>query len=619
MKPKQKISSSKFAEALAALRGGDLATAEAACRDILKRDPRHFDGLHLSGMIATQVGRVEEGIGLLQRAKAINPENPTLCYNLGLALLKHGSKEEALASMEAAARLDPDNADANRQRGEILLEMKRPRQALEVFDQAVAQAPENAEAHCNRGRALADAGMLKEALTAYEKAHSLRPDSPDFLAAIAGTLCLLRRFTEALPFIEQTLELNPRQELAMMSRVDAMLGLGRLNEALIAAEELVAAHPRSRQALNWQSRALVLADQPERALMLCAANQNIGLDDPNTHVNHGYVLGSLTRLEEALVCYDRALKLKPDDADAHYNRSFALLTLGRFEEGWLEYEYRNLRRKSLVARKYEQPLWWGRESLTGQRLYIYWEQGLGDTIQFARYALLAAAAGAKVAFSIQDPLRRLFKNFDPAVTVMGYNEKPTEFDLHCPTLSLPLAFGTKVETIPAWPSGYLKAPAEDIARWVQRLPIGRRRIGLVWSGSDAHARDALRSMPLAKLFSLFQPEDIWVSLQKEVRDSDRPALQSSGLFDPSGDLEDFADTAALISALDLVIAVDTSVAHLAGALGKPTWLMLPFAPDFRWLLKREDSPWYPSLRLFRQQRPGDWDGVIARVGAALQA
>jgi hypothetical protein len=241
----------------------------------------------------------------------------------------------------------------------------------------------------------------------------------------------------------------------------------------------------------------------------------------------------------------------------------------------------------------------------------------GPARDIAGYALLAAEQGAKVVLSVHDPLRRLFKDFDPRILVIGQKEEPSEFDLHCPLLSLPLAFGTKLETIPTWPEGYLKAPAEEVAAWAQRLPAGRRRIGLAWSGSTLHQNDSLRSIPLAKLTPLFQSGDVWVSVQKDPRDRDRTALEASGIFDPTAELGDFADTAALISALDLVITVDTSVAHLAGALGKPVWVMLPFAPDFRWMLRREDSPWYPSMRLFRQRRPCDWEDVVARLNAAL--
>ena len=608
-----------FPAALALLRQGDTAAAEATCLAILKQDPRHFDALHLAGMIATHAGRLDEGVSLLRRAKAINPANAILFFNLGLALLKQGNKAEALASMEAALSLEPNNAEAAQYLGELLLQLKRSHEALAVFDRLIALAPDKAEAHCYRARALVDADMLEEALGAYKTALALEPNSPDYLAGIAATYCMLKRFTDGLNFAEKALEITPSLELALLSRTNALLSLGQMTEALASAEKAVAAHPHSLQAYNWRSRILVLMGQPERALMLCAANQNIAMDDPITHINHGYVLGTLNRLEEALLAYDRALKLKPDEGEAHYNRAFALLTLGRLEEGWLGYEYRNLRRKTLAVRRYSQPLWWGKQTLKDQRLFVYSEQGFGDTIHFSRYALMAAAAGAKPVLAVQNPLLRLFKDFEPNVTIIGQNEVPEEFDLHCPILSLPLAFGTRLETIPAWPSGYLKARAEDTAGWAKRLPAGRRRIGLVWSGSTLHNNDANRSMPLAMLAPLLESGDFWISLQKEVRKADEPILQATGLLNLSNELSDFADTAALISALDLVIAVDTSVAHLAGALGKPTWLMLPFAPDFRWLLKREDSPWYPNMRLFRQQRPGDWHGVIARVSAALKA
>jgi tetratricopeptide (TPR) repeat protein len=609
----------QFAQAIALLRQGKLAAAEAACLAILERDPRHFDALHLAGMLATQAGKIDEAVTRLRRALAVNPKMASLHFNLGLALLKQGTPEEALASIERALALDPKAADAAQQRGEILLRLGRSKEALEAFDHVVALMPNDANAHHSRGRALSEGNRSEEALAAHQKALNLQPDSPDFLTGVAVTLCHLKRHADAMPFAEKAVRLRPNLEVARLCLVDILLSAGRFDEALAAVEEVVAMNPASLQGYLWRSNLLTLMGQPERALALSAARQGIALDDPATHINHGFILGQLNRLQEALVAYDAALKLKPDHADAQYNRAFALLTLGRFEEGWLGYEYRNLRHKTLSARAYHQPIWWGKQPLKAQRLFIYWEQGLGDTIQFARYALLAAAAGAKVALSVQEPLRRLFRDFDPGVTIMGPNEMPTEFDLHCPILSLPLAFNTRLETIPVWPGGYLKAPAEEVARWTESLPSGFRRIGLVWSGSAAHSRDALRSIPFDKLVPLLGDGHAWISLQKEVRAADLPALRAADLFDPTAELSDFADTAALIAALDLVIAVDTSVAHLAAALGKPTWLLVPFAPDFRWLQKREDSPWYPSMRLFRQHRPGDWDGVIARVAAALRA
>ena len=618
MKKQPRTTTPQFAQAVALLRRGDVAGAEATCLAILRRYPNHFDALHLSGLAAMQAGRLDDGVSRLTQALTIAPKNVDVHASLALALMSQGRDEDAAKSFERALALDPHAIDAGQNYGTLLLKMGRYADAIIAFDHVIARQANHADAHHQRGRALAELDRLEEAYSAYEKAHLLQPNSPDYLASMAAALCLLKRYAEALPFIQKALEIRPGFELALLCRVDALRGLGQLQDSLAAAEEVIAANPQSLQGIIWGNAILMRLGQTERALQMSPASRNIAPDDPVTYINHGFILAALNRFEEALIFYDRALKLKPDHPEAHYNRAFALLTLGRFEEGWLSYEYRNLRHKSLAVRRYPQPLWWGKQPLKDQRLFVYPEQGFGDTIQFARYAMLAADVGARVVLSVQNPLRRVFKDFHPGVTVIGHNEVPTEFDLHCPLLSLPLAFGTRHESIPAWPHGYLKAPAEEVARWAQRLPAGRRRIGLVWTGSTIHTNDANRSLALERLSPLLQSGDAWVSLQKDVRESDRPALQASGLYDLTAELADFADTAALISALDLVITVDTSVAHLAAALGKPVWLMLPFSPDFRWLLKREDSPWYPSLRLFRQQRLGDWEGVIARIGAALQ-
>ena len=435
---------------------------------------------------------------------------------------------------------------------------------------------------------------------------------------MAVVLCKLKRHEEAIPLIDKALAIEPSLELALLCRVDVLLSQERLEESLDAVMAVLAAHPQSLQGHLWRGKILVLLGQAERALPLSAASRGIELNNPLTLINHGFILAALNRLDEALTFYDRALKIRPDDPEAHHNRAFALLTQGRFEEGWLAYEYRNSRHKSSVARNYPKPNWWGEEPLKDQKLFVYCEQGLGDTIHFGRYALLAAERGATVFFSMQKPLCRLFQGIHPRVLVIDNDKAPLAFDLHCPLLSLPLAFRTRLETIPAWPEGYLKAPAEEAARWAERLPQGRR-IGLVWSGSTAHSNDANRSMALARLVPLLRSGDTWVSLQKEVRERDQTTLRSSDILDFTAELDEFADTAALISALDLVIAVDTSVAHLAAALGKPVWLMLPNAPDFRWLLDRDDSPWYPGMRLFRQYHPGDWDSVIARITEALKS
>ncbi|MCA3279571.1 MAG: tetratricopeptide repeat protein [Roseomonas sp.] len=608
----------KFSEAIAALRRGDLASAEALCLAVLALDERHVGALHLSGLVATQAGRTDEGVRRLQRATQIRPNDAVIHNNLALALINQGRDMDALASFQTALVLDPAAIDIRQHMGNLLQKLGRHADAIAAFDSIIASKPDHDQAHHHRGRSLAELERLEEAYGDHEKALHLQPNSAEYIANMAAVLCNLKRHEEAIPLIDKALAIEPGMELALLCRVDVLLSQERLEESLEAVMAVLAAHPQSLQGHLWRSRILVLLGQTERALPLSAASRGIELNNPLTLINHGFILAALNRLDEALTFYDRALKIKPDDREAHHNRAFALLTLGRFEEGWLEYEYRNLRRKSSVVRNYPKPLWWGEEPVKDQKLFVYCEQGLGDTIHFGRYALLAAERGASVILSVQKPLYRLFQGFHPKVIAINNNEAPLEFDLHCPLLSLPLAFRTRIETIPAWPEGYLKAPTVESARWAARLPQGRR-IGLVWSGSSTHSNDANRSMALARLAPLLRSGDTWVSLQKEVRERDQATLQSSGMLDLTNELNDFADTAALISALDLVIAVDTSVAHLAAALGKQVWLMLPNAPDFRWLLDRDDSPWYPGMRLFRQYRPGDWDSVITRITEALKS
>ncbi|MCA3415792.1 MAG: tetratricopeptide repeat protein [Roseomonas sp.] len=616
MKQPPKAISRKLAEATALLQQGEFAAARAAFGAVLKFDPRNLDALHFAGIAAAQMGHLEEGEALIRRALEVNPRHAAAHSNHGSALIRLNRYEDALVSLDRAIALDPNRANTHKNRGVALTHMKRLKDSVAALDRAIALDPLDAEAHNHRACALMDQFKLEDALAGIEKALSLRPGSPAFLVNKALVLCTLQRPAEAMEAADAALRGKPDDTSALIARTEALLALGRPEDGLSTIDRALTISPTLAQAHVWRANALILLGQPEKALLSAETARTLAPMDPAAHRGYGFALGNLHRLEEAIVSYDYALKLQPDDREASWNRALALLALGRFEDGWLAYENRNLRHKTLAARKYPKPLWWGNQQLKDQRLYIYWEQGLGDTIHFARYVLLAAAAGAKVAFSVQDPLRRLFKGFEPAVTVIGQNEAPTEFELHAPLLTLPLAFGTRLETIPAFENGYLTAPPEDVARWHQRLPAGRR-IGLVWSGSQMHANDANRSLALAKISPLFQPGDVWVSLQKEVRDRDRAALEASGILDVSAELGDFADTAALIASLDLVISVDTSVAHLAGALGKPTWVMLPFAPDFRWLLDREDSPWYPSMRLFRQGRAGDWDGVVARIGEAL--
>ena len=296
------------------------------------------------------------------------------------------------------------------------------------------------------------------------------------------------------------------------------------------------------------------------------------------------------------------------------------MVLGRFEQGWRQYEWRKKRDEPVATRSFPQPLWLGEEDIAGKTLFIWWEQGYGDTIQFCRYAKLVEARGAKVIMSVQQPLRGLLKQISPTIEIINADEVPADFDYHCPLLSLPLAFGTTLATIPGQQQ-YLKADEDLRVAWAARLPPKTKpRIGLVWSGRADHKNDRNRSMELQQLLPILGPDADWICLQNEVREKDLAVLRQFGRIAFFGDeLRDFSDTAALLDLMDLVVTVDTSVAHLAGAMGKPVWILLPYNPDWRWLLERDDSPWYPSARLFRQQQLGNWAGVVDQAKDQIAA
>ena len=374
-----------------------------------------------------------------------------------------------------------------------MAKLQRFDEAVAAYDRALALRPEYAEAHSNRGHALADRHDLQESLAAHETALRLRPNSAEFHSNVALALFALDRHVEALAAYDQALALHPGQAAALIGRAEVLLALGRMPEALANADEAITADPHVLNGHLWRARVLILLGMPDAALEATAVARHIAPQDPEAHISHGFALAACNRIEAALLSYDEALQLQPNHIEAQWHRALALLVLGRFQEGWLAYESRNLRRKTMAARKYPQPLWWGQQSLKDQRLYLYWEQGLGDTLHFARYALLAKAAGAQVFLSVQAPLRRVVQGLDPAITILDQNEAPPDFDLHAPLMSLPMAFGTRLETIPAFANGYLSASAEDVARWLPQLPLGRRRIGLVWSGSATHRNDANRA------------------------------------------------------------------------------------------------------------------------------
>jgi Tfp pilus assembly protein PilF len=474
-----------------------------------------------------------------------------------------------------------------------------------------------AVAFYNRGLDLQNLGRYEEAIASYDRALELRSD---FFAAYlnrANVLQMLKRYDEALTSYDRALELRLNSAAAFSNRGSALQALRRYQEALASYDQAIALQPDFAKAHHNRGTVLLKLRRLEESL--ASSDRAIALSPvyAECHLNRGNALRGLGRMREAIASYERAGAIRPDYGDAHYNEALLRLLLGDFDRGWKLYEWRwQSSELGHTKRNITQPLWLGGTEIAGKTILLHAEQGLGDTIQFCRYVPFVAQRGARVLLHVPNTLNELMSSLAGLPRVIS--TAPPSFDVHCPLLSLPLAFGALPETIPA-ATPYLHAPAKLISKWAERLKSTRwPRIGLAWSGRPTHQNDHNRSIPLAALSPLFEMDASFVSLQKDIRSSDADVLRgSTALLHFGDDLMDFADTAALISNLDLVISVDTSVAHLAGALARPVWVLLPNPPDWRWLLDRDDSPWYPTARLFRQDETGLWDNVIVRIHAAL--
>jgi len=578
----------KLQQANALHQRGQLSAARRLYAEILKFDPRHFDALHMSGVIAAQT------------------QEP----------------RRALEWIDKALRVNPRHAGAHCNRATALQALKRPEAALASYDRAVALQPDHAIACCNRANVLAELGRSSAALAGYEQALALKADYPEAHFGRGNVQKTMGRLDEALLSYERALALRPAYPHAQVHRGNVLKELGRRDAALAAYQGAIALDPRCYEAHFNLGNMLAEACDFEAALVAFDRTLAIRPDHAAAHCNRGSVLKLLGRLGEAIVSFDRAIAHERDFAEAHFNRGTTLLLAGRMAAAWRDYEWRHrLGDRAALQDEIDAalPAWSGRERLTGKTLIVSAEQGLGDTIQFARYLSLVAERGARIFLRAPLALHPLFEPLPHLVGVLLPGQSGPAADYRCRLLSLPRAFATSLETIPA-AVPYLEAPAERLAQWHSRLGEKRTkpRVGLVWSGNPLQVNDRNRSLRLAQWLPLLPDGIDYVSVQKELRDHDRDALESRAAILPIGaELRDFADTAAVCRCLDLLISVDTSVAHLGGALGVPLWVLLSQPPDWRWLLDRDDSPWYPTARLFRQPTAGDWSGVLERVRAEL--
>jgi tetratricopeptide (TPR) repeat protein len=618
VKPNQPGAWSNLGNALTAQRRFDEAVE--ACERAVALLPQSQDAFNNLGNALSELGRGEEALAAYDRAITLKPDFAVALNNKGKLLRALGRYEESLAAFDQYLVLQ-DGADAHTERGNALAHLKWASDALAAYDQAIAADPRHAVAWTNKAVALQMLGRLEEAETACGQALALDPANAGAPFIMGNILCALDRAAQAVGYYERAIALRPIYPEAFNNLGNALQTLMRPQEALAAYERASTLRPDLAPA--YANRGFMLRELGRFDEALAAYDRAVALDPTFLEAlnNRGIVLNELRRLGESLAAFDQALAVDPAFADAAWNKALVLLLHERYARGWPLYEWRWRRADQLAHGMPFMPADWLKQAaVAGKTVRLQAEQGLGDTLQMLRYAPLLADMGARVTVAVQAPLAEIARSVRGVSAVIGDGEALPDGELRCMIMSLPFVFGTTVETIPA-EIPYVKTTPEARGAWARRLgPRTRPRIGLAWSGSRIHPNDINRSIPLKALLPLLDADADFVSLQVEHREADEALLRADGRirrFD--GEISSFMDTAALIEQLDLVIAVDTSVAHMAGALGRPVWLMLARTPDFRWHLGREDSPWYPSARLFRQSAFGDWDGVVLKAREALTA
>jgi Flp pilus assembly protein TadD len=613
-------SAQSIQDALQHHRAGRLGEAEKLYRAVLASQPDHVDAMHLLGVLLGQTGRAQAGIELVGRACAIYPTFAELFLSFGDLLHGSGDCGRAIESYRRALQLNPQLFEAHNNLGNTLIDLHRHAEAGEAYRAALQLDPRRDRTWSNLGIVLRAAGQFDEAIAAFNKAIELDPDSAIANDNLGIVLREAGRIDASLAAHQRALELEPNSS-AMLGNLSVTLRLkGRLDDALEACHRAIAADATNAEA--YSNLGVTLADSGRTDEAIAASRKALELRPAFAAAwsNLGISLGDQGHFAESLVACQKAVDIEPANAMAHFNLGVILLKLGDFPRGWVEYEWRWRCAEIYHARAFAQPRWDG-QPLHGQTIFLHAEQGLGDAIQFIRYVPLIRQRGGRVYLGCHAPLRNLVGGFPGVEGIFTDGQPVPAFDTHCAIGSLPALFSTTADSIPA-DVPYLRAKPHLAAYWREKLlPYnGQRKVGLVWAGGESHKNDKNRSTSLSCFAPLAAEGIVFFSLQKgpaSAQAADPPA--GLRLIDFADELFDLVDTAAFIDNLDLVISVDTAVAHLAGAMGKSVWTLLPFNADWRWLLDRDGSPWYPTMRLLRQRRAGDWDEVITRVRGALHA
>ncbi|MES3003500.1 MAG: tetratricopeptide repeat protein [Pseudomonadota bacterium] len=579
------------------------------------------------GNAALQDWNLQEAERCYRQAALQDAADPAARLNLAFVLIEQGRAGDATTFLTQALALrrpqDDIAHDIHFMLGRAHVQQGDTDAALAAFAAAVAARPDFAEAMEEAAKTMHDAGRFEGMLTWAKRIQAIRPSAgTDVIEAQA--LHGLKRNAEALALLDAAVKRDPANAGAWTGRGDVLVELRQYEEALRSFEQALALTGPVPESLVSCALALSRLGRHEEALRLADAALDKSPTDRDVLLARGNVLMAMVRIPEALACANEALAIYPDDADAHWNRAVCSLLLGDYAAGWSHYESRfhsaAFGRKGLPP-DFGRPQWTGREDLAGRSILLSSEQGLGDAIQFLRFVPLVAARAGTVLLRVSPALAQLASGLAPNCRVVRDGEAVAAPDYVCPLMSLPLAFRTTLETLPATVP-YLSVDAARVDHWRARLDdaSGQLKVGIAWSGNASYNNDHNRSIPLATFRGLEAGGCQFISLQPDVRPTDAQALEQwTGLRRFDGEIGSFAETAALICALDLVVTVDTVFGHLAGALGRPVWILSAHSPDWRWMLEREDSPWYPTARLYRQAADGDWPAVLARVRADLVA
>ena len=602
---------------------GQLEDAIKSYDKAIQLNPDYAEVYNNRGNVLQDLGQLEEAIKSHDKAIQLKPDYAKAYYNRGNALKALLQLEEAIKNYDRSIQLTPNYIKAYNNRGVALYELGQLEEALKSYDEAIQLKPDYADAYNNRGSALKELGQLEEALKSYNKAIQFKPDYAEAYNSRGIALNELGQLEEAIKSYDWAIRLKPDYAQAYNNRGITQQDLGQLEESLKSYDKAIHLKSDYAEACNNRGTALQDLGQLEEALKSYDKAIRLRPDFAEAYNNRGNTLRDFGQLHEALKSYDKAIQVSPKFYMARFNRSMAWLLEGKLQQGWPEYEFR-FKVFEDPKRTFRKGIQWKGEPLEDKLVFVYPEQGTGDIIQFMRYLPLIKKLGGKVIFEVRQPLVRLvetFKGYDKLWTHQQNRDASSinKFDYHTPLMSLPGLFNTTLENIPS-ASSYLSADNKLLRMWQKRIASNELfKVGIVWAGSGAHKNDHMRSILLsdfkmlsdikgAKLFSLQKKKHAkWTDIDPgEVVD-----------IDLGVEILDYADTAAIIENLDLVVSVDTSVAHLAGALGKEVWTLLPYSPDWRWMLNRNDSPWYPSMRLFRPPSVCDWKSVLQEVRKAL--